>query len=380
MGQCGVCSQADENERPKAVQALLADPYAAEDVVRSAAWPSFCASISALLSGPQPASVTAGVTFLEGVLEEARLSDPQSVAELFIALASHLRSTYASSNHSPAAESAAAPAYLPAVKAKPTVPRVEFGLSSRQAGKAHSYGAETDASSRESNLSNQAAANIAVDCRAANEPLQGGIPAEHASAALVSPASRRGICQLPQHSQPAQGTIAQEHHAAADQQQTPKPLQLSSVHADGMAAQHSIPCSLDQMGEARARQFRLLGKMLEALPKLWVCLKPPMMRKLWRSLSALLLVEPQCDSVPPAQAAGTAQVEQQDDQQHTAEPASLQSSMPETAGELHCSGLGACLAGMRGPLVELSLALEANQLHAKSWWQAWTLPIASTRV
>ncbi len=438
MEQCEVCSQADEKERPEAVQALLADPYAAEDVVRSAAWPSFCASISALLSGPQPATATAGVTFLEKVLEEARLSDSQSVAELFIALASHLRSTYASSSHSPTAESGPKPAHLPAVKAVP--PQAEFGLCSRQGQRALSYGAVTDSSCKGSRLSYQAAANIAVDCRAADKRLQGTSPAERGSATLVSTASHSGVHHLPQLDESARGTTAQEHHAAADQQQAPKSMQQGSAHGDGMAAQHSSPCLPGQVGEARARQFRLLGRMLEALPKIWVCLKPPMMRKLWRSLSALLLVEPQCDSMPPADAAGTAQTELQDRQQHksegaglqssthvtaeglqssapaarlagmrgrlvehqcgsmpaadaagaahtaqdheqlTVESAGLQSSMHETAGDVHPSALGSCLAGMRGPLVELSLALQLTPLHAKSWWQAWTLPIFSTRV
>ncbi len=375
MGQRRAGLQADEEKRPEAVQALLADPYAAEDVVRSAAWPSFCASIGALLSGPYPAAALAGVTFLERVLEEARLSDSQSVAELFIALASHLRLTSASSNCRPTAENFVKSAHLPAVKAAPAMPGVEIGLSSRQDEKAHSYGAERDAPCKGSSLSTQAAASIAVDCRAATQHLQRKSPA-----ALVSTASCRGIHYLPQDSQHALGTPAQEHHAAADQQQTPQAVQLSSGHADGLAALHSSPFSLDQMGEARARQFRLLGKMLEALPKLWVCLKLPMMRKLWRSLSALLLVEPQCDSMPGAHAAGGAQIEQQDCQQPTTEPAGLQSSMHETAGDLQSSALEACPAGMQGPLVELSMAVEPTPLHTKTWWQAWTLPISSTRV
>ena len=374
MGQRRAGLQADEEKRPEAVQALLADPYAAEDVVRSAAWPSFCASIGALLSGPHPAAALAGVTFLERVLEEARLSDSQSVAELFIALASHLHLTSASSNCRPTAENFVKYAHLPAVKAAPAMPGVEIGLSSRQDEKAHSYGAERDAPCKGSSLSTQAAASIAVDCRAATQHLQGQSPA-----ALVSTASCRGIHHLPQDSQHALGSPAQEHHAAADQQQMPQAVQQGSMHAGGMAAQHSIPFLLDQMGQARARQFRLLGKMLEALPKLWVCLKPPMMRRLWRSLSALLLVEPQGDNVLAAEAAATAQIEQ-DHEQHTTKPAGMQSSMYKTAGDSQSSAIGACPAGMRGPLVELSLALEPAPLHAKSWWQAWTLPISSTRV
>ena len=379
MGTVEGCLQADEEQRPEAVQALLADPYAAEDVVRSAAWPSFCASIDALLSGPQPATASAGVTFLERVLEEARLSDPQSVAELFIALASHLCSTTASYSRLPTAESIATSALLPAVKAVPAVPRLGSGLSSRQDETADLSGPDTFVPSKACGGSNLSAAVIAVDCRAGKGHLQSAAIGEHGSTPQIAAASQNGTSHLPQQSLHAQGATAQEH-AAADQQQTPKTLQQGSLYADGMASQHSSPSSLDQMGDARARQFRLLGKMLEALPKLWVCLKPPMMRKLWRSLSALLLVEPRCDSMPAAHAAGTAQTEQQDRQQSTIELAGLESSMHGNAGDLHPSAPGACPASMRGPLVELSLALEPAPLHAKSWWQAWTLPISSTRV
>ena len=38
------------------------------------------------------------------------------------------------------------------------------------------------------------------------------------------------------------------------------------------------------------------------------------------------------------------------------------------------------LISMHGPLVELSLAGEASAAHAKSWWQAWTIAVSSTKV
>ena len=38
------------------------------------------------------------------------------------------------------------------------------------------------------------------------------------------------------------------------------------------------------------------------------------------------------------------------------------------------------LAALQGPLMELSLATEAPHQHVKSWWQAWTLQVFSTRV
>lgn len=380
-GQCVSCLQAKGEQRSEAVQALLADEYAAEDMVRSPAWPSFCASISALLADPQPATAMAGTTLVERVLEEARLSDPQSVAELFIALASHLHSAHASNHRSPTADSDAKPAHLPAGTALPAVPRSESGVTSKQDEEARSCGPETHMPPKACAGGKLNAAFIAVDCRAANGHVQGAATPKHGSAACISAASHGGAAHSPEHSLHAGGAPAQQDAAAPPQPSCRSPQQ-NSVRGGETAAQEGIPESLQQREEARARQWRLLGRMLDGLPRLWVCLKPPLMQRLWRCLSALLLVEPGCGAMPAAAAAEAAH-QRQNSQQPLEEPACLQPS--EGVWQTHAKdhqafASGVCLAGMHGPLVELSLAQETPPLHAKSWWQAWTLPKSSNRV
>ena len=377
-GQCVSCLQAKEVQRPEAVQALLADEYAAEDMVRSPAWPSFCASISALLADPQPATAMAGTTLVERVLEEARLSDPQSVAELFIALASHLRPAPASNHRLPTADSHAKPAHLPAGTALPAVPRSESGVSSTQDEEARLCGPETYKPPQACAGSKLTTALIAVDCRAANGHVQGAATPKHGSMACISAASRSGVARSPERTLHPGGAPA-ERDAAAPRQPTCSPPQQNSMHGGGAAAQGRIAESLQQLEEARARQWRLLGRMLDALPRLWVCLRPPLMQRLWRCLSAVLLVQPQCGDVPAAGAAEAAH-QQRNTQQPIKDPARLQRGRAVCAKDLQASALGSCLAGVQGPLVELSLAQEIPPLHAKSWWQAWTLPISSTRV
>ena len=366
--------QANEAERPKALQALLADRFAAEDVVRSPAWPSFCASIGALLSDPQPDTAVAGVTFLERVLDETLLSDALSVAELFTALAGHLRSYPVSKKRLCMADRAPKPAHLPALNAPPAVPQVKSGRGA-ESRVAHQSGPETQTPCNARSGSNSSAASIAVDCRAGSGHLQRDATEELGSTALISAASHNFIAHFPQHSLHAACRPAQELVTAPPQGLCTGMLQ-NSIRGGDLAAQQSM---LGSPREARARQFRLLGKMLEALPKLWVCLKPPMMRKLWQSLSALLLVEPQWDSMPAAASEGTARTPQ-DSRQPMIKPASRRKGTAEVAQALEAPALEACLVGMQGPLVELSLAQQPAMPHAKSWWQAWTLPISSTRV
>ena len=375
MEQCTVCMQANEVERPKALQALLADRFAAEDVVRSPAWPSFCASMSALLSDAQPYTAVAGVTFLERVLDEALLSDALSVAELFAALAGHLQSYPVNRKRLCMADRTLKPAHSPALDAPPAMPQVKSGRGA-DCRVAHLSDPETQAPCKARSGRNPNSAVIAVDCRAANGHLQGDATREHGSAAGVSAASHSGIAHLPERSLHAGGKPAQEVVTAPQQAMCTGTLQSSMMSGD-LARQQRVTEPLQQVGEASARQFRLLGKMLEGLPKLWVCLKPAVMQKLWRALSALLLVEPQWESMPAAAAHGTGRTPQ-DSQQPMIQPADLQSGAAEAAQAREAPE--ACLVGMQGPLVELSLAQEPVMPHAKSWWQAWTLPISSTRV
>lgn len=254
--------QADDEQRKEALQTLLADPYAAEDLVRSAAWSGFCDGLSAMLSDTEPDTAIAGAEFLDRVLEEARLCDSQSVAELLIALASYISSSSPSRQQD-------AEGVLTADN------------SNKSASEPAAYKAGTG---------RRSAAAIAIDCRAAAHRQHSKSTEQQASATSASAARCNGKSPWPE----------QSMHAPSVTTVQPSPLSAQPegvrMHAKGMAGQHVIPVSLEQMGEARARQIRLLVKMLEALPKLWVCLKAPMMRKLWRSLSALLLVEPVYDN------------------------------------------------------------------------------------
>ncbi len=257
-----VCMQADDTQRKETLQMLLADPYAAEDLVRSAAWSEFCGGLSAMLSDEEPDTAIAGAAFLDRVLEEARLCDSQSVAELFIALASYIFSSSLSRHQDAAGVLTAVTSNKSAIE--PAACKAGTGLRSTAA--------------------------IAVDCRAAAHRQHSKSTVQQASATSASAARCNGSSPWPEQSMHAPSVTTVQPSPLSAQQERVR------MHAKGMPAQHVVPVSLEQMGEARACQIRLLVKMLEALPKLWVCLKAPMMRKLWRSLSALLLVEPVYDN------------------------------------------------------------------------------------
>ena len=381
--------QADSAQRKVALQALSADPYAAEDLVRSAAWPEFCAGMSATLSDPEPDTAMTAASFVGKVFEGVGLCDPQSMAEVFIALASHVAS-YTSQQEwdrgcEPAATTEADVREEPAVH--PACRKISRSVSYGRALGEPALIAKDD-------MRSSPATAIPVDCIAA------GMPSARAAA--------QGQ---------ALGALPAAHSLA---QKAPQ-REPNIKHATAAAA---VLAPLQQLGDARAAELKLLVKALEALPKAWVCLKAPLMHKLWRALSSLLLIEPHydvCQAIGAAHEGGAGQDMQpclqaaskhyqprqpadarsseqgqnsgqmrreQKSQASAAEcrqPSSIKTTDPAgvshgRAPPVQHAAHDVRLISMRGPFVELSLAGEASAAHAKSWWQAWTIAVSSTKV
>ena len=380
--------QADGAQRKAALQALSADPYAAEDLVRSAAWPDFCAGMNAMLSNPEPDAAMAAAAFLGKVFEEVRLCDPQSMAEVFIALASHIASSASQQKWARACEPAATTEAD--VEEERTV-HPTCGKISHSSGDSRALG--EPALKAKDDMRSSPATAIPVDCTAAGMP-----PARAA-------AQGRALGALP---------------AAHSLAQTAQQRESNIKHAAGAA----VLASLQQLGDARAAELKLLVKALEALPKAWVCLKAPLMHKLWRALSSLLLIEPHYDvclaigaaheggagqDIQPCLQAASAHFQprqpadacssgqglnsshmrrEQESQASAAEcrqPSSIKATDPAglshgRAPPVQHAAHDVRLISMHGPLVELSLAGVASAAHAKSWWQAWTIAVSSTKV
>ena len=267
--------QADGAQRKVALQALSADPYAAEDLVRSAAWPEFCAGMSATLSDPEPDTAMTAAAFLGKVFEGVGLCDPQSMAEVFIALASHVASSTSQQEWArgcePAATTEADVREEPAVH--PTCGKISHSVGDGRALGEPALIAKDD-------MRSSPATAIPVDCTAA------GMPSARAAA--------QGQ---------ALGALPAAHSLA---QKAPQ-REPNIKHATAAAA---VLASLQQLGDARAAELKLLVKALEALPKAWVCLKAPLMHKLWRALSSLLLIEPHydvCQAIGAAHEGGAGQ-------------------------------------------------------------------------
>lgn len=74
------------------MQALLTHPYAADDLVNSPAWPSFCRSLETVLADPDPETSGAAVTFAESVFREVKGSKPHELADLCITVCAHISS------------------------------------------------------------------------------------------------------------------------------------------------------------------------------------------------------------------------------------------------------------------------------------------------
>ena len=378
--------QASSEERKSALQALLADPYAAEDLVRSAAWPQFCAHLSAMLSDGEADTALAGAAFLERVLREARLCDAQSVAELLMALSSHICCTSARQPRCPTCHDSSTLGQDSAgsCAAKISQPSVQQHIQSGSTA-----GAEAGVAWTSSDIhacgSQAAAVAIPVDCTAAGHPWYStrlGKPLATASHSTEGNGGSGG------HG-PWQGSWQQLSKPGACLQRS----DLGQFRAPQCnPADVILPGTLEQLGEARAAQLRLLVKALEALPKLWVCLKAPMMQSLWKSLAPLLSIHAQyqrhsCQAEDnqqgvPGQARRTCPEELAGDKQPVR--GGCQAGQPIVSGCTSRDPSPAApdirLAALQGPLLELSLGTEALPQHVKSWWQAWTLPVFSTRV
>ena len=73
--------------RKAALEALLAHRYAAEDVVRSSAWPSYCQALGSVLADADQEVAERAAAFAEQVYTEVRITCAQQLAELCMALA-----------------------------------------------------------------------------------------------------------------------------------------------------------------------------------------------------------------------------------------------------------------------------------------------------
>ena len=378
--------QASNEERKAALQALLADPYAAEDLVRSAAWPQFCAHLSAMLSDAEAGTAVAGAAFLERVLKEARLCDGQSVAELFMALSSHICCTSAGQPRCPrsADSSARGQDSADSSAAKISPPPVQRYMQSGTPAGADAGGACTF-SDNCAYGSQAAAVAIPVDCTAAGHARYGtplGKPAVTASHSADADGKSGGHV-------PYQSSWQQEGEPGAC-------LQRAELSQSTISQRNSVdvllPGTPEQLGAVRLSQLRLLVRALEALPKLWVCLKAPLMQRLWKSLAPLLFIHPQYQH-HSSQAGDHQQGAPGHARQTRVSPVAggvpaarggCEPGEPTVSGCASMTSLPAApgirLAALQGPLLELSLATEAPPQHAKSWWQAWTLQVFSTRV
>ena len=378
--------QASNEERRPALQALLADPYAAEDLVRSAAWPQFCAHLSAMLSDAEADTALAGAAFLERVLNEACLCDAQSVAELFMALSSHVCSTSAGQPHRPRSPDSSAMGQNSADTsgAKISQPPVQQHVQSGSPA-----GAEAGQACTISDIhacgSQAAVVAIPVDCTAAGHARHSTPLGEQAAtASRLADADGGGGGHVPwqrswqQAGEPGACLQGSELGQSRTSQRNP----------DGMF----LPCTPGQLGAARVAQLRLLVRALEALPKLWVCLKAPLMQRLWKSLAPLLFILPQY--LHHSCQAGDDQLGASGHARQT-RLSWVDGGIPGVRGGCEpgqptvpgCASMGCRpaapdirLAALQGPLLELSLAAEAPPQHVKSWWQAWTLQVFSTRV
>lgn len=354
--------QASDVQRTAALQSLLADPYAAEDLLRSQAWPQFCACLGTMLSDPRPETALAGAAFLEKVLEEARLCDPQSVAELFIALSSHICSSSAS-QHPGFREQAAGS--LPAAQGQPRSPRKVPGCGSRAA------------------LSAAAAVNAA--------PLQ--LLAEARACKLrllvkiLEALPKVWVCakapmmkQLWRFLAPLLHIDARYHIQQAEQCSEAAPdayraCEQGHADMDGLctgceAVESGGVCSLGQDQRSSLQQSNGHSPVL--------CMdsrKPQLAGREAGHVACLHRGSAPAHASPVKQHAAAHCLQTI---QH--EPASQTTSADMGAVPQLSPALQTRLAMLRGPLVELSLAQEAPAPHAKSWWQAWTLPMCSTRV
>ena len=378
--------QASNEERKPALQALLADSYAAEDLVRSAAWPQFCAHLSAMLSDAEADTAMAGAAFLEMVLREARLCDAQSVAELFMALSSHICCTSAGQPHCPRSTDSSAMGQDSAGSsaAKISQPSVQQLMQSRSPTGAEAGGACTF-SEIHAYGSQAAAVAIPVDCMAAGHarystPLGKALATASHSADADCGSGGHVPWQSSWHQLGEPGACLQRSELG------------QSRTSQRNSADVVLPGTPEQLGEARAAQLRLLVRAMEALPNFWVCLKAPLMQSLWKSLAPLLIINPQyqhhsCQAGHKQQGAsgqarrtclklvtgGAQQVRGGCGPGQPRVSGCTSSDPPPAAPDIR-------LAALHGPLLELSLATEAPPQHGKSWWQAWTLPVFSTRV
>ena len=378
--------QASNEERKPALQALLADPYAAEDLVRSAAWPQFCAHLSAMLSDAEADTALAGAAFLERVLREARLCDAQSVAELFMALSSHICCTSAAQPHCPRSTGSSAQGQDPAGSSAADFRQAPVQQHTQSTLTAGAEAGKACASSGICACGSQAAAvAVPVDCTAAGHA---SYSAPVGQAVATASHSAEAYRRTSGHS-PWQGSWRHLSEPGACLERS----HLCQFEASQrQSADVFLPSTPEQLGAARAAQLRLLVRALEALPKLWVCLKAPLMQRLWKSLAPLLLVHPQyqfqgCQAEEHQQGAfgqarpgcfqlvadGTTPLRAGSEPGQPRVSGCASMNCPPTAPEIR-------LAVLQGPLMELSLATEAPPQHVKSWWQAWTLPVFSTRV
>ncbi|BDA45655.1 hypothetical protein COCOBI_07-4420 [Coccomyxa sp. Obi] len=82
----------DPAKRKAAMHALSVHPYAADDLVNSPAWPTFCHSLTALLAESDVEVSTAAVTLAGKIFREVRHSKPHELADLCLSLAAHVAS------------------------------------------------------------------------------------------------------------------------------------------------------------------------------------------------------------------------------------------------------------------------------------------------
>lgn len=103
--------QNDPAKRKTAMHSLSVHPYAADDLVNSPAWPTFCHSLTALLGESDVEVSTAAVDLAEKIFREVRRNKPHELADLCLSLAAHVASgqvggslAACSVNHPPSAQ------------------------------------------------------------------------------------------------------------------------------------------------------------------------------------------------------------------------------------------------------------------------------------
>ena len=79
--------QRDPRLRQPALEVLLAHPYAADDLLSSPAWQPFCTVLPSLLSDACTETAAAAASFARSIFREVKMSSPQQLAQLCIALA-----------------------------------------------------------------------------------------------------------------------------------------------------------------------------------------------------------------------------------------------------------------------------------------------------